>query len=251
MHMRTNYNSGFTPTLNRKRDFSSRARIVENMSALFKNEKNKRKEKLSIRCGGFTLVELLIAVALFSVLVTIAVGGFIQAMRTQRQVAALVAANTNINTALEQMAREMRTGRSFCANETDPAVANSDFVCPPPAPPGSRSLAEGVCFVTAFEEAVVYRWDSASSSVRRGVSTLDPSDRDACNDAAMRSQSITGDNVRVNYFDVTFFGHHRDAAAPYPPRLTVVVGISPKTNDPAISSLITNLETTVSARFTQ
>jgi len=62
---------------------------------------------------GFTLVELLVAMGLFVVLIGIATGGFIRALRTQRLMVALMAANDNVSSALEQMAREIRTGYDF------------------------------------------------------------------------------------------------------------------------------------------
>ncbi len=62
---------------------------------------------------GFTIVELLVAMGIFLIVVEIAVGGFVNALRAQKQVAALIAAEGNADLALEQMAREIRTGY-FC-----------------------------------------------------------------------------------------------------------------------------------------
>ena len=58
--------------------------------------------------SGFTLVELLVAIGVFSILISVAVGTFARALRTQRQTAALIAANSNASLVLEQMAREIR-----------------------------------------------------------------------------------------------------------------------------------------------
>jgi prepilin-type N-terminal cleavage/methylation domain-containing protein len=67
--------------------------------------------------GGFTLVELLVAITLFAIAISVAVGGFVRALRTQRQLISLIAANSNVSLAMEQMAREMRTGKNFnCTN---------------------------------------------------------------------------------------------------------------------------------------
>jgi len=63
--------------------------------------------------NGFTIVELLVAITLFSVIVAIATGTFVQSLRTQRGVTALIAANSNVSLAMEQMAREIRTGQGF------------------------------------------------------------------------------------------------------------------------------------------
>ena len=62
---------------------------------------------------GFTVIELIVAIGLFIVVVGIASGTFIRALRTQRSVAELMAANDNASLTLEQMTREIRTGREF------------------------------------------------------------------------------------------------------------------------------------------
>lgn len=71
-----------------------------------KNQKSKLE-------SGFTIVELLVAIGLFSVVVSISVGGFINSLRAQRQIAALISADSNVSVALEQMAREIRTSSGF------------------------------------------------------------------------------------------------------------------------------------------
>ncbi|MBI3046374.1 MAG: prepilin-type N-terminal cleavage/methylation domain-containing protein [Candidatus Harrisonbacteria bacterium] len=88
--------------------------------------------------SGFTIVELLVAITLFSVIVAIATGTFIQALRTQRGAAGLIAANSNASLAIEQISREIRTGRAF-------------------------SLSGGVLnFTNAKEQAVSYRLNNES-----------------------------------------------------------------------------------------
>src|SRR5262249_39846319 len=66
--------------------------------------------------SAFTLIELLVAIALFSTLVAIATGGFVNALRSERQASAMMAAESNVDIALEEMAREMRTSYLFCRN---------------------------------------------------------------------------------------------------------------------------------------
>src|SRR3989338_1061550 len=73
---------------------------------------------------GFTLAKVIVAVGLFGIVISVAVGGFVQALRTQRQAAAIVAANDNVFLALEQMAREIRTGRIFCSNRGGDGTAS-------------------------------------------------------------------------------------------------------------------------------
>lgn len=70
-------------------------------------------KKTKIQINGFTLVELLVAMGIFMTVTGIISTSFIRAMRTQKAAIALMAANDGITLALEQMAREIRTGSSF------------------------------------------------------------------------------------------------------------------------------------------
>lgn len=69
--------------------------------------KNKKSE------SGFTIVELLVAMSIFVIILTIAVGVFVSALRNQRLLTEQMAVNNNAALVLEQMAREMRTGYNF------------------------------------------------------------------------------------------------------------------------------------------
>ena len=98
---------------------------------------------------GFTLIELVVAIAVFAVIVSVAVGGFVGALRSQRQVSALISVNNNVSLALEEMAREIRTGRNFC-----------DLAFPCPAD-GS-----GLTFFNAHGDLVTYQIGRASCRER-------------------------------------------------------------------------------------
>ena len=73
------------------------------------------KTKFSKKRGesGFTIAELLVAMSIFVVLVTIATGAFIQALRSEKRLLSLMSISNNASLVLEQMAREIRTGYSF------------------------------------------------------------------------------------------------------------------------------------------
>ncbi|MBU2101678.1 type II secretion system GspH family protein [Patescibacteria group bacterium] len=61
------------------------------------------------RCDGFTIMELLVSMTVFLVVISIASGVFIQALRTQKTVSSLSEAMNNATLAIEQMSREVRT----------------------------------------------------------------------------------------------------------------------------------------------
>ena len=68
---------------------------------------------------GFTLMETIVSTSVFIIIVSIATGTFIQALKTQRAVSALASDNNNLTQAIEQMAREIRTGYRFNSTQID------------------------------------------------------------------------------------------------------------------------------------
>lgn len=62
---------------------------------------------------GFTLVELITAVALFTVVMTVSMGSILGIFSANRQSRSLRAVMTNLNLALESMSKEMRYGKTY------------------------------------------------------------------------------------------------------------------------------------------
>lgn len=136
--------------------------------------------------SGFTLVELLVSIAIFSIVVSIAVGGFTRALRTERQVAALISANSNASLVIEQIAREVRTGR--------------DFVCS--GPPCTE-----LAFTNARNESVVYRLSGGAVEKQAGNN--------------QSFASVTAENIDAKYLFFLLF-----ANPAFPPRITIALGVS-------------------------
>lgn len=187
--------------------------------------------------SGFTLVELLVAIALFSIVVTIASSGFVNALRTQRQVASLISTQSNVTLVLEQMAREVRTGYLFChdLNSTNPNndTLNSDYC-------GCTVAASGVWTCDALD---YYNAQAAHVNYSLQGGSLMKSDSSADNTTA---QSITGGDVSVKYLHFILFGNLEGDH--WTPRITISIGVAPSSTDSAVSGDILNLQTTVSAR---
>lgn len=174
---------------------------------------------------GFTLIEVLVSIGLFAIIVTIAVGGLARALRAQRQVASLLAANSNVSLVLEQMAREMRTGFGFfCARD---ALGNPD---PSPDPPCSERIVSEIIFTNASGEAVTY-WLN-NGVIERGVESEG-------------FEKITGDNVTVQYLNFLLLGSVNPDG--FPPRVTIAIGVSPK--EVTLADKVLSLQTTISSRL--
>lgn len=141
------------------------------------------------RRSGFTLVELLVSMALFTIVIAIATGAFIRALRTQRQLVSFASANSNVSLVLEQMAREIRVGRDFSSL-------------------GRNTLS----FTNGRGELVVYDFNETDGVIMRRVGAGVP-------------QPLTSENVSVKNleFKTMFIGDDG-----YPARITVLVTVSPK-----------------------
>jgi len=63
--------------------------------------------------AGFTLIELLISSGIFVILISLASGAFINALRTQRIITNLSENMNNVSFAMEEIAREVRVGFLF------------------------------------------------------------------------------------------------------------------------------------------
>jgi prepilin-type N-terminal cleavage/methylation domain-containing protein len=62
---------------------------------------------------GFTLVEIMVALALFSIVAVVAAGAFLKVIDANKKSQAMKAVINNINYALESMSREIRVGTTY------------------------------------------------------------------------------------------------------------------------------------------
>jgi prepilin-type N-terminal cleavage/methylation domain-containing protein len=212
---------------------------------------------------GFTLVEMLVAMGIFTIVVAIAIGGFINSLRTQRQVASLISAQSNASLVIEQMAREMRTGFLFCHDAGNNTDVNDNCNNPPYSVPGDSDFVSGCTEIDSG-----YSYPSAPDALANGDLPMwdcpsfdyftaqgEEVNYSLQNGALMESDSsvststfvsITGNSVRVTKLHFIIFGNMEGDA--WTPRVTIVIGVVPSSTDPAVNSDVLNLQTTVSAR---
>lgn len=170
---------------------------------------------------AFTLIELLIAIGLFSVVMTIAMGGFVRALRSQRQIVALISANSNVSLVMEQMSREMRTGYYFC----DGTLINP-----------CDSTNDNMSFLNAKGENIVYYLEKSESGNGRIFRVVN----------SERGSQLTADNVNIRNLKFNLFGGVMDSN--YPARVVIRASVSPAGNSFNVSDVVTNIQTTVSTR---
>jgi len=79
--------------------------------------KLKNKSKIDLE-EGFTLVEMITAVAIFSIVMIVAMGALLAVINANKQNQALQTAINNLNLAMEMMSREIRVGYTYHCGDT-------------------------------------------------------------------------------------------------------------------------------------
>lgn len=68
---------------------------------------------ISKKQKGFTLVEMIVSLAIFSIVAVVALGALVNIISANKKAQSLQASITNLNFALETMSREMRVGSKY------------------------------------------------------------------------------------------------------------------------------------------
>lgn len=67
---------------------------------------------------GFTLIEVIVAIALFTVVMTVALGALFMVINSNKQAKAIKLVVNNTNLAMESMTRDLRVGFQYCDSES-------------------------------------------------------------------------------------------------------------------------------------
>jgi prepilin-type N-terminal cleavage/methylation domain-containing protein len=118
---------------------------------------------------GFTLVEMIVAVALFAIVMTVATGAIFTIVNANRNAQSINSVITNLNFAVESMLRDIRTGYDYsCGDGTGSYgdLGNAVHDCPTGA--GGSSVA----FVNSEGAQVQYRFDSINHKIVKKTNAL-------------------------------------------------------------------------------
>jgi len=173
--------------------------------------------------NGFTLVELIVAMSVFIIAITIAVGAFVRALRTQRMVNSLLSVNSNASLVIEQMAREIRTGYNFSLNN----VAQGNC---------SGGQEEELEFTNSRANSVFYRKEGVAIA-RKECAGSDCSGK--------IFQPLTASNIKVDRLCFANTGNLNNKKDPWRITLFMTLGSS----EPKLAGQTLNFQTTVAARI--
>jgi len=134
--------------------------------------------------SGLTLIELIVAIGIFGLVISMVFGIFGLAIVSQRRIIALRNVEDNIRFAIESMAREIRTGKNFSS--------------------GAGSLS----FTNAKGEAIVYR--------------LNGNIVEKSSDGGASYSVVTGSETNINYLN--FYLRGQAAGDGLQPRITITIG---------------------------
>ena len=122
--------------------------------------------------AGFTLVEMIVAVALFAVVMLVAVGALLSLTGANRKAQALQSVMNNLNIALDGMVRNVRMGTSYhCGAGTQPVrdCVNGDtsFAFQPFCDPSTCDQASQGFWIYSYDPSTkrIYRSESGGPPV--------------------------------------------------------------------------------------
>ena len=104
---------------------------------------------------GFTLVEMMVSMAIFAVVAVVAAGALLRIIDANKKAQGIQSAMTNINFALESMTRELRTGTKYACN-------NGDFTGSSIGDSASCSLSDGDGHIVFLSSEVAKNHDGST-----------------------------------------------------------------------------------------
>lgn len=181
-----------------------------------KNEKRKTKD---MPRRGFTLLEMLVSIGIFSVLVVAAIDITLGISNAQLKTASLQAIQDNIRFGLELVTKEMRTGTDY----------NLSSFC---APAGSE-----ISFTTSTGEQRIYYLDAVRKAIMRVRNSVN------CANAIQ----FTAEEVSVDTLTIRLRGQ---TSGPNDGQPTATLSLKISSSDPRFGGETSmNLQTTVVQRF--
>lgn len=167
-------------------------------------------QQFASRNKGFSMIEMMVAMSLFTVAIAITIGIFLQAVKINKTALSLVEANDNLMIAIEEISRSVRQGVNFTE------LPNS----------------KGVQFTDALSGSeIIYQLNDEENAI---IKTVGPPS------ATPITHVITPDTVKISGFQTVITTNSN------PKRVTVKFLAAPKGQ---LEQFTTRVQTTISSRF--
>lgn len=198
----------------------------------------KSKYHKSNSSGGFTLIELMVAVTIFSIVMTVAAGTMISIVDSNNKARALQSVMNNLNFAVESMTRNMMFGYVYhCGSDAEGSTAQN--LTPLNCTGDPISPQSEITFVHNDGERVfTYRLNQSTYQLE--VMQTGPS---ISNSSFV---GITSPEVKIKSLKFYVTGSGIESSTQLQPRILIVISGEAQTKDKIISEF--HLQTTVSQR---
>ncbi len=151
---------------------------------------------------GFTLVELLVAVALFTLIATFALGAVLSIFDANRRAKSMKTVVDNLNFSIEDMARTIKFGGEYYCGFSSNQGAKND--CPIGSSGGASSIS-----VTFEGRRIIYSWPGNNSPIRKYT------------DSSTIYTEITSPETRIEY--VRFYVMGSTSGDSVQPRVLAII----------------------------
>lgn len=146
--------------------------------------------------AGFTLVEMLVAVGIFSIVILVGVGALLSLVAANKRAEAINSVMNNLNFAVESMSRSVRVGTTYHC-ETSPIPPGNPAVLSTP-----QDCAGGGGLLLAFEKSGGNRSDTSDQVAFR----LNGTQLERSTNAGASWIAITAPEVQIDQFQFYVIG---------------------------------------------
>lgn len=129
-------------------------------------------KKHDTKKGGFSLIELLVSVSLFTVVLTVAIGSLLVLIGANNRAQSMQQIMSDLSFAIDSISREVRTGRGLYCNESGEGIPSPDmdqFSTKDCEEGVYLSIYEGGQSLTAGESSnrITFRYNSSDERIER------------------------------------------------------------------------------------
>lgn len=174
---------------------------------------------------GFTLVEIMVAIGIFVVLVTISLGAIASIFDANRKSQSLKSIMTNLNFAVEVVGRNIRFGTNYHCG------TSGTLTLPQNCSRGDSFIS----FLSSSGQQIIYRLNTSTNQIEES------------DDGGSTYQGITAPNINVQALDFYVLGAGGGGSAFLQPKVIILVRGFAGTQQSTESSF--TIETTVSQRI--